>query len=56
MHLHCPPAEVDAVMGYIRYDSVASAVLALIEGKGKSTELVARPQETLAPPQAASDV
>jgi len=56
MHLQCPPAEIDAVMGYIRYDSVATAVLALIEDKGKSAELVARPREMLSPPPAAPDV
>jgi hypothetical protein len=55
-HLQCPPAEIATVMGYIRYDSVATAVLALIEGKGRSAELVARPRETLSPPQAAPDV
>jgi len=56
MHLQCLPAEIATVMGYIRYDSVATAVLALIEGKGRSAELVARPRETFSPPQAASDV
>ncbi len=56
MHLQCPPAEIATVMRYIRYDSVATAVLALIEGKGRAAELVARPRETLSPPQAAPDV
>jgi hypothetical protein len=56
MHLQCPPAEIATIMGYIRYDSVATAVLALIEGKERSGELVARPQKTLSPPQAAPGV
>ena len=55
-HLQCPPAEIATVMAYIRYDSVATAVLALIEGKERSAELVARPRETHSPPQAASDI
>lgn len=49
-HLQCPPAEIDAVMGYIRYDSVATKVLALIEGEHRPAELVARPPDTLSPP------
>src|SRR5207302_11030615 len=56
MHLQCLPAEIATVMGYIRYDSVATAVLALIEGKERSMELVARPRETLSPPQATPDI
>jgi hypothetical protein len=50
-HLQCAPAEVREVMAYIRYESVAARVLALVE-----TPPLPLPSHALSPPPALPDV